>query len=74
MRRGFTLMELLIVITIIMVLMGLVFPAVNMVRKQANTVKCSSNMRQIALAIEVYRQNHDDGFPGPQNLYERCDE
>jgi prepilin-type N-terminal cleavage/methylation domain-containing protein len=64
MRRGFTLMELLIVITIIMVLMGLVFPAVNMVKKQANAVKCSNNLRQIALALEVYRQNHDDTFPG----------
>jgi prepilin-type N-terminal cleavage/methylation domain-containing protein len=64
MRRGFTLMELLIVITIIMVLMGLVFPAVTMIKNQANAVKCGNNLRQIALAMEVYRQNHDDVFPG----------
>ncbi len=67
MRKAFTLMELLIVVTIIMVLAGLLFPAFNMIRTQANTVKCMNNLRQIALAMEVYRQNHDETFPGYLN-------
>jgi hypothetical protein len=35
-----------------------------MVRNQANAVKCSNNLHQIAMAMEVYRQNHEDTFPG----------
>jgi prepilin-type N-terminal cleavage/methylation domain-containing protein len=62
-RKGFTLIELLIVVSIIAVLAGLLFPALSMVKKQVNVVKCSSNLRQIALAIEVYRQQNEDRFP-----------
>jgi prepilin-type N-terminal cleavage/methylation domain-containing protein len=62
-RRAFTLTELLIVIAIIAVLAGLLIPAANMVRQQANTVKCTSNMRQIAMAVEVYVQNANGSFP-----------
>jgi prepilin-type N-terminal cleavage/methylation domain-containing protein len=68
MRRAFTLMELLIVVAIIMILAGLCFPAFGMVKRQVNQVKCSNNLRQIAIALEIYRQNHDDTFPG--HLYE----
>jgi type II secretory pathway pseudopilin PulG len=63
-RAAFTLTELLIVITIIIVLAGLLMPALGMVKAQANEVKCESNMRQIAMAVELYRQNADQNFPG----------
>jgi len=63
MRRGFTLVELLIVIGVIAVLAGLLFPALGLVKKQANDIKCGSNLRQIATALEVYRQNNNDLFP-----------
>ena len=62
-RSAFTLIELLIVVAIIAVLAGLLMPALSMVRAQANEVKCESNMRNIAMAVELYRQNADQNFP-----------
>ena len=62
-RRGFTLLELLVVISIIAVLAGLLLPVVAMVRRMANDAKCGSNLQQIASAIEVYKGENNDSFP-----------
>ncbi|MBA2479767.1 MAG: type II secretion system protein [Planctomycetes bacterium] len=63
MRKAFTLMELMIVVGIIAVLASMAFPAFSMIRRQVNQLKCSNNLKQIALALEVYRQEHNDSFP-----------
>jgi prepilin-type N-terminal cleavage/methylation domain-containing protein len=61
--RGFTLIEILVVIGIIGVLLGLLLPGLERAREQANTVRCASNLSQIGAAIVIYGQENHGGFP-----------
>jgi len=61
MRRanGFTLIELLVVIAIIALLMGILMPALQRVKKQAKCVVCKNNMKQIGMAANLYAEDYD---------------
>jgi prepilin-type N-terminal cleavage/methylation domain-containing protein/prepilin-type processing-associated H-X9-DG protein len=62
-RRGFTLIELLVVISIIAVLASLIAPAVQSARRAARKMECSSNMRQVGMAIINFASTNNGALP-----------
>ena len=56
--RGFTIVELLVVIVVLAILMALLLPAVNSVRMSARRMVCRSNLRQIGIAMMNYLEAH----------------
>ena len=69
-RRGITLVEVLVVLGVLLILAGLLLPAVQRARAAARRVQCSNQLRQMAQALQAY---HDTWQTLPGVLYQRYD-
>jgi prepilin-type N-terminal cleavage/methylation domain-containing protein/prepilin-type processing-associated H-X9-DG protein len=62
-NRGFTLVELLVVMAVMVLLAAILFPALATVREQARKATCLSNLQQLGKAQLLYLQDWDERFP-----------
>jgi prepilin-type N-terminal cleavage/methylation domain-containing protein/prepilin-type processing-associated H-X9-DG protein len=72
-RRGFTLIELLVVIAIIGILAAMVFPVFARARESARKAVCLSNVKNVALAIQMYLGDNNDTLPPEEHRQEVLD-
>ncbi len=66
--RGFTLIELLVVISIIALLIALLLPALGAARKASRATACSSNLRQIGMALQFHAEDNKSTFTGAHTV------
>lgn len=63
-RKQFSLIELLVVISIISILASLVIPSLAQARKKSKSITCRAKLKQIHLAIQMYSEDNDYYAPG----------
>lgn len=69
-RLGFTLVELLVVISVIALLISILLPSLKKAKDQAKTVKCAANARQVGQAVSIYLAESNTFYP-PSYVYPR---
>ena len=64
-RRGFTLVELLVVLAIIAIILSILLPVMSRARAASRSITCLSNLRQLTLAFHLFAERNDGHFPDP---------
>jgi len=62
-QRAFTLLELFVVIALVALIAGLIPASITRSKPKAQRIKCSSNLKQIALSFKMYAGDHNERFP-----------
>src|SRR5437667_8060368 len=70
--KGFTLIELLVVIAIIAILAAILFPVFARAREAARKTSCLSNMKQLGLASNMYKQDYDECYADSRSFWMDC--
>jgi prepilin-type N-terminal cleavage/methylation domain-containing protein/prepilin-type processing-associated H-X9-DG protein len=65
-QRGFTIIELLVAIGVLLLLLAILIPAFNGVRQKARATECQSNLRSIGQLVGLYMNENDNYFPYAQ--------
>jgi len=68
-RFGFSLVELLVVISVIALLLSLFMPALGRARSSAMRLKCAHNLKQVHLALLMYQHGNEDRYPCAQDPF-----
>ncbi|MCC6444554.1 MAG: type II secretion system protein [Armatimonadetes bacterium] len=68
-RAGFSLIELLVVIAIMSVLAGILFPVFAAAHEKARQIVCTSQLRQIGMALRMYQQDYEEYPPHLSTLF-----
>jgi len=69
-RKGFTLVELLVVVLIIAVLASIVVPRVTTASTAAKSAKCDANWANLIMALELYAANNSGSYPADQTAFD----
>jgi len=67
--RGFTLVELLVVVAIIAILMAILLPAVRTAREKAKLAVCWNNLDQLGNVFHLWANEHDEGWPNMSSIF-----
>lgn len=66
--RGFTLIEVMVVVAVIAILMAILLPTLHRTRENARATTCQSNLRQLGQAFQMYAGDYDGVWPCPGGL------
>lgn len=62
-RKGFTIIELLVVVGIFLAMIACLAPFVNMVKMRSQRIDCANNLRKLSLGLHSYTREHGDKLP-----------